>query len=286
MKKGYLTTSDRARIYYEDRGQGEPILFVPGHMCTVRFFDKNAELLEKKHRVITMDPRGFGNSSKVLQGNTIERHAQDISELLDLLDLKHVTLLGWSMSGSTVVTYAYRYGESRLKAVGILDAALFPFSSGDWNAYSARGYNMEEWNEKYGLWVTEPDVYYDNFVKRLSCGLKEEELKLIRSEIKKTPPWIGFALHTDWCHTNAEALLPSLTVPVFLAFGELTEGKSSMGRHYMEKIKTYRELHEFERGGHVFFWVDRQHFNEVLENFLDHLDVGNSQGESERRAKG
>lgn len=272
MKKGYLTTSDKARIYFEDRGHGSPILFVPGHMCTVRFFDRNAAELEQRHRVIVMDPRGFGNSSKVLHGNSVERHAEDIKELIEFLKLEEVMLIGWSMSGSTVITYAHKYGEKHLKALGLLDAALFPFSSGDWNSYSARDYNMEEWNEKYGGWVLEPNVYYDNFVTRLSCGLETSELELVRREIQKTPPWIGYAVHSDWCHTDTDQYLKELTIPVFLAFGELELEQSTMGRHYHQEIQAYKELHEFKRGGHVFFWVDSRNFDEELLQFMGHIE--------------
>ena len=56
-----------------------PIVMVPGFLCTTKFFEKNAEVLSKEFRVITMDPRGQGNSSKTCQGNTIRRNAQDIA---------------------------------------------------------------------------------------------------------------------------------------------------------------------------------------------------------------
>ena len=83
----FFTTSDGIHIYFEDRGSGLPIVMVPGFLCTTKFFEKNAEVLSKEFRVITMDPRGQGNSSKTCQGNTIRRNAQDIKELIDHLGL-------------------------------------------------------------------------------------------------------------------------------------------------------------------------------------------------------
>lgn len=90
----FFTTSDGIHIYFEDRGSGLPIVMVPGFLCTTKFFEKNAEVLSKEFRVITMDLRGQGNSSKTCQGNTIRRNAQDIKELIDHLGLEHVVLLG------------------------------------------------------------------------------------------------------------------------------------------------------------------------------------------------
>lgn len=268
MKKGFLTTSDRARIYYEDRGEGDPILFVPGHMCTTKFYEQNAVELAKTHRVVCMDNRGFGSSSKPLHGNDIERHADDIKELIDFLGLTRVTLVGWSLSGSIVVTYAVKYGGHRLKALGLLDCTLFPFSPAEWNTYNSRNYNMDDWNEKYIPWHTDIDQYVQNFVDRMASDLTPAQCDMVRQEILKTPPWIGFALHSDWCHTDAVSLLPEITVPVIIFSGVSKGHGFDMGRHYQSCIKTDCELHEFTDGGHVLFIAHAQRFNGLLDAFI------------------
>ena len=268
MKKGYLTTTDRARIYYEDRGEGDPILFVPGHMCTTKFFEKNASGLASGHRIVCMDSRGFGNSSKPLHGNDIERHADDIRELIDHLDLHHVTLVGWSLSGSVVVTYATKYQGYGLKALGLLDCCLFPFSPAPWNTYNSKNYNLDDWNEKYIPWHTDPGRYVENFVSRMSPDLTPEECDMVRGEIVKTPPWIGFALHSDWCHTDAASLLADVNVPVVIFSGASKGHGYEMGRYYQTLVKTACELHEFGQGGHVLFMAEWQTFNRQLDEFI------------------
>lgn len=272
MDKGYLKTSDRAYIYYEDHGQGEDvILLVPGHMCTTKFYQKNVEFLSKTHRVVTMDNRGFGNSSKPLHGNNIERHADDIQELINFLGLVQVVLVGWSLSGSIVVTYAHKYGCAKLKALGLLDCCLFPFSAADWNSYNSRDYNMDDWNRKYRLWYADPETYLDNFISRVKEGLTQQEVQMVRDEIKKTPPWIGFALHTDWCHTDCTALLAELTVPVIIFSGESKGHSATMGSFYEIQIKTYCEHHRFDRGGHMLFMIEHEKFHKILEAFIQRI---------------
>jgi len=273
MKKNYLTTSDKAHIYYEDKGRGQPILFIPGHMCTTKFFYKNVSCLSNQYRVICIDSRGFGNSSKPLHGNHIERHADDIKELIDYLDLEQVTLVGWSLSGSVVVTYAHKYNGYRLKALSLLDCCLFPFSPDSWNTYNSRNYNMDDWNKKYIPWHADIDTYIENFVSRLSSDLTPAECQMVRDEIIKTPPWIGFALHSDWCHTNAVALLPELNIPVIIYSGVSKGHEYEMGRYYKQLIQTDCELYEFEQGGHVLFMAQAERFNETLMNFIEkHTD--------------
>ena len=127
-KNNFFRTSDGACIYFEDQGEGTPIILVPGFLCTTRFFQRNVPELSKHYRVITMDPRGQGYSSKTLQGNQIKRHAQDIRELVEHLKLKDAILLGWSVAASVVVTYAADYQEYGLAGLALVDGSLYPFS--------------------------------------------------------------------------------------------------------------------------------------------------------------
>lgn len=274
MEKNYLKTSDGAYLYYEVSGEGEDtILFVPGHMCTTKFFQKNVDYLKRKHRVVTMDSRGFGNSSKPLHGNCIERHANDIRELILHLDLDRVVLSGWSLSGSVVTTYAHKYACDRLKGLVLLDCCLFPFSPEDWNSYNSKNYNMDDWNRKYRLWYTDTERYINNFVARMEDGLSVEEVAMVREEIGKTPPWIGFALHSDWCHTNCVPMLRELTVPAIIFSGESLGHRATMGEHYASLIPTYCEHHVFASGGHVLFMAEAETFNQKLEDFIARISA-------------
>ena len=151
----FFTTSDGIHIYFEDRGSGLPIVMVPGFLCTTKFFEKNAEVLSKEFRVITMDPRGQGNSSKTCQGNTIRRNAQDIKELIDHLGLEHVVLLGWSLASSIVVSYAAEFEQYKLNGLVTMDGSLYPFSDADWNHHRGRDYNLQNWFDTY-LFTTTP----------------------------------------------------------------------------------------------------------------------------------
>ena len=95
----YLETKDGAKIYYEDHGKGQPIVLVHGWICSSKFWQKNAPELAKIFRVVTLDLRGHGNSSKTLSGHTIAQYGRDVRDVVDRLDLRNFTLVGWSMGG-------------------------------------------------------------------------------------------------------------------------------------------------------------------------------------------
>ena len=82
-KDNFLQVSDGAWIYFEDYGKdkGEPIMILHGFLCSSKFFYKNIDALSADHRLVLIDWRGHGSSSKTLQNLTMDRCAKDVHEL-------------------------------------------------------------------------------------------------------------------------------------------------------------------------------------------------------------
>jgi len=59
-----------------------------------------------QQRVITLDLRGHGRSSKPGFGYRIARFSRDVYELIDYLGLEHADVLGWSIGVSAWSTDA------------------------------------------------------------------------------------------------------------------------------------------------------------------------------------
>jgi non-heme chloroperoxidase len=107
------------QIYYEDRGSGRPVVLVHGWPLNGASWERQTEALTGAgYRVITYDRRGFGASSKPLEGYDYNTLAKDTYELIEKLDLKDATLVGFSMGGGEVARYMGDYNEGRVtKAV-------------------------------------------------------------------------------------------------------------------------------------------------------------------------
>ncbi|MFY0681060.1 MAG: alpha/beta hydrolase [Thalassovita sp.] len=95
-----FTTSDGLSLYYEDDGDGLPLLCLSGLTRNARDFDFVAPQLEG-HRVIRLDYRGRGQSdwSKEYLSYNVPREAQDALELLDHLGIEKAAILGTSRGG-------------------------------------------------------------------------------------------------------------------------------------------------------------------------------------------
>ncbi|HEX7697174.1 MAG TPA: alpha/beta hydrolase [Candidatus Acidoferrum sp.] len=114
-------------LYYEDHGNGSPVVLVHGWPLSGASWEKQVPvLLEAGHRVIMYDRRGFGESSKPATGYEYDTFAEDLHKLVTTLNLHEAALVGFSMGGGEVARYLGKYGSKRVsKAVFI--ASIPPF---------------------------------------------------------------------------------------------------------------------------------------------------------------
>jgi pimeloyl-ACP methyl ester carboxylesterase len=88
-----------ANLWYEVRGQGEPLLLHHGYTASRVNWMPVAERLESRYRIILMECRGTGQSEHTPDGYTLEQYAADVVGLLDHLALERVSFAGHSMGG-------------------------------------------------------------------------------------------------------------------------------------------------------------------------------------------
>jgi non-heme chloroperoxidase len=114
-------------IHYEDHGSGRPVVLIHGYPLNGNSWERQErELLAHGHRVVSYDRRGFGRSSQPTVGYDYDTFAADLKALLDHLDLRDVTLAGFSMGGGEVVRYLGTYGSQRVRNAALL-GAIPPF---------------------------------------------------------------------------------------------------------------------------------------------------------------
>jgi pimeloyl-ACP methyl ester carboxylesterase len=95
------------RLAFDDRGAGEPIIvFVHGWTCDRSVFAPQAEHFSKRHRVVSVDLRGHGESDKPFEPYPIETYADDIAYLIDQRGLGKVVAIGHSLGGNIVMQLA------------------------------------------------------------------------------------------------------------------------------------------------------------------------------------
>lgn len=125
-------SKDGFNLYYKDWGKGQPVLFSHGWPLDADMWDSQLNFLaERGYRVIAFDRRGFGRSDQPWEGYDYDTFADDIHSLIAHLQLKDVTLVGFSMGGGDVSRYIGKYGTGNVKGLVLLGAVTPVFGKKD-----------------------------------------------------------------------------------------------------------------------------------------------------------
>lgn len=113
-----------ARVRYIDVGEGPAVVLIHGFASSLDVWPAVVEALEKKHRVIALDLKGFGWSDRPDGDYSPAAQAQLVIALLDRLGVKQAAFVGHSWGSSVVLTLALRAPE-RVTRIALYDAWVY-----------------------------------------------------------------------------------------------------------------------------------------------------------------
>jgi len=120
---GTITTKDGTQLYYKDWGTGRPVVFSHGWPLSSDSWESQMlHLAEHGFRCIAHDRRGHGRSSQPWTGNDMDTYADDLAHVIETLDLRDATLVGFSTGGGEVARYVGRHGTGRVKQAALVSA--------------------------------------------------------------------------------------------------------------------------------------------------------------------
>jgi len=115
------------KLVYDSKGKGRPaFVFVHGWTCNRSFFAPQAKHFARKHRVVSLDLRGHGESDKPAGAYPIAAYVEDIAFLIGELRLGKVVAVGHSMGGITVLELGASHPD-KVAAVVMVDPAPLVF---------------------------------------------------------------------------------------------------------------------------------------------------------------
>jgi non-heme chloroperoxidase len=118
-----IKTKDNTNIFYKDWGEGQPVIFSHGWPLNGdAWAEQMLFFASRGFRTIAHDRRGHGRSSETWQGHDMDTYADDLSQLIEQLDLKSAIMVGHSTGGGEVTRYIGRHRSRRVAKVALIGA--------------------------------------------------------------------------------------------------------------------------------------------------------------------
>ncbi|WP_167341909.1 alpha/beta fold hydrolase [Nonlabens sp. SY33080] len=263
-----------ASIYFEDQGDGDPIILIHGWPLSGAMWEYQVpDLIKAGYRVITYDRRGFGRSSRPYEGYDYKTMASDLHDLIDQLELEKVTLIGFSMGGGELAQYVADYGTDKINKL-IFVASIAPFLlKTDDNPTGApddvfKGMEQNVKQDRLGFLKEfgKGFVNYEDNKDRVSEGQLNYNFQIAaQASPKGTLDCIGAFGRTD-----LREALKKVDVPTLFIHGSADEivpiEPSSKQGHSLVKDS---KLEIIENAPHGLYVTHKEELNKLLLNFLD-----------------
>lgn len=268
IESRYVTVAPDVEIHYLEKGEGKPMVFIPGLTFSGEIFKAQLEHFSKEYRVIAIDPRGQGLSTKTVHGNDYLTHGKDLGALVDALGLEDMVLVGWSTGNLEVWSYIRQFGTKKLRAAVTIDMSPLPLSADP--LWWTEG-TMEELSAVATQSMISPEGVREFFSEyatgvMIQHEMKPEELEYLLDISTRTPYWICSSLFTNAIFSNYfdTAKMTGETLPSLMFIAE----------HWADIAKPFTETNfpgtkTHVMGGHLMFYEYPEEWNRVLEEFLN-----------------
>jgi non-heme chloroperoxidase len=260
-------------IYYEDHGDGRPVVLIHGYPLNGRSWERQQrELLAAGYRAINYDRRGFGLSSQPTTGYDYDTFAADLNALLDHLALDEVDLVGFSMGTGEVTRYLGKYGSGRVRKAALL-GAIPPFllKTDD----NPEGVDRSVFDGIEAAIVADRYAYFkdflDNFYNVDKLGgtrISDQAWQASFNVAAGASPYATFACVETWL-TDFRADLAKIDIPVLVVHGtedRILPYEATAKR--LPALVTDLKLVPVEGGPHNIGWTHPEEVNEALLEFL------------------
>ena len=277
---GYITVgtqnSTDIELYYEDQGQGQPIVLIHGYPLDGHSWELQArELIAAGHRVITYDRRGFGDSSKVAEGYDYDTFAADLNVLLETLDLRDVILVGFSMGTGELARYVKNHGHERIAKLAFL-ASLEPFLLKTDDNHEGvpqevfDGIEDAARTDRYA-WFTEFYKNFYNLDETLGERISPEVVTTSWNTATKSAPVAAYAVVPTWIEdfrADVEAVRAA-GKPTLILHGTADRilPIDATARRFRDLLPD-ADYVEIEGAPHGLLWTHAEDVNEALAEFV------------------
>lgn len=271
MKSLKVSGGGGTQLHVIDAGnpRGKPLVFIHGFSQSALSWTRqlNSSLADA-FRLVALDLRGHGLSEKPPEGYADSRlWADDIQAVIQVLNLDHPILCGWSYGPLVILDYLRHYGEDNIRGVNFVGAVT---KLGSEEAVSVL--TPEFLSLIPGFFSSDAEESVRSLTSLLHLCFADEpsagDLYTMLGYSVSVPPYVRRALFSR--AFDNDDLLPKLRKPVLITHGisdavvKVAVIDQQMSRIAAAKIERMAT-------GHACFWDDAAGYNGLLQKFADGL---------------
>jgi non-heme chloroperoxidase len=264
----YLETAPGVRLFYEDFGEGHPIVFTHPGLATHSFWQHQTAVLAHEYRTVTYDWRGVGRSDRPRSGYTLRALTDDLLALIEKLELGRVTLVTHGVGTHPVLSAYLRRPELVARLVLISGAPRYGGADDGDGGLS----------EEFSKWLAKEmdssgrvcaQAYanlYDRYLFRSDQGPAVAQWFL--NMALESPLYVVNAYLANMKGTDFRDQMDRITCPVMIAQARHDRKQRYEGAVYLSKHLPNAKLVTFEHSSHMPHIEEMARFNEELRAFV------------------
>lgn len=258
-----------ADLYYEEYGEGPPIVFLHGAWAGVRYFQPQLEGLSDEYRTVAFDFRGHGRSEKTDARHTLSQYARDLHAFLDQRGLDDVVLVGWSLGALVSWEYADQYGTERVRA--LVDVDMEP-SPGNWEDDHEGRYDAERLRDIHVAVQSDHWSLTEQAQEDLLKDPPSGELqRTMFDEMTRCPQAVKSAIILDATMRDYAEVLPEIDAPTLVCAGADEKWRSVAAVEGAADLLPDARFELFEESGHCLTLEEPDRFNRMVSDFVASL---------------
>ena len=269
----YVKTQDGTKLYVKIWGTGRPVIMMHGWPLNADSWDDSAmAFAEAGFQAIAYDRRGFGRSSQPWGGYDYDTLADDLKDVMEVVDAKDAALFGFSMGGGEVARYMSRHGGKNVSRAALI-ASVVPFMLK--TADNPHGTDQQVFAEMTAAMKKDRPQFFKGFFKSFfgadlaSSSISEEVLDWAQGMTLMAGLKPTLACAAAFATTDFRPDLAAFNVPTLVIHGtaDKTVPIDAAGRAAANGIRNSR-LIEYDGAPHGLFASHKQRLTEDLLAFL------------------
>ena len=251
-------------IEYDVRGAGPAVVFLHAFPLGQFMWDREAEALAGRHRVVRFDARGVGGPPPGGGPRTMDRSADDAAALMDHLEIETAVLAGCSMGGYAAFAFVRRH-PGRLAGLVLQDTrAGADTAEARANRATLASRVLEEGAQAAA------DAFVPKLVGETTQGENYDLVAHLHERILATSPaGIAQALHGLGTRADSRETLADIQVPTLVVVGEEDVLTPPAEAESMAGAIAHSRLEVIPRAGHLSNLENPTAYHDVLGRFLD-----------------